>query len=31
MARVNVITEQEATQEVKALFQRQRDVLSTTP
>ena len=35
MARVNVITEQEATQEVKALFQRQRelfgDVLNTTP
>tara|TARA_B100000508_G_scaffold112620_1_gene91051 strand:- start:158 stop:400 length:243 start_codon:yes stop_codon:yes gene_type:complete len=35
MARVNGITEQEATQEVKALFQRQRelfgDVLNTTP
>ena len=35
MARVNGITEQEATEEVKALFQRQRelfgDVLNTTP
>jgi hypothetical protein len=35
MARVNGITEQEATQEVKALFQRQRelfgDALNTTP